>query len=551
MLNGLKVIRSVHSRRGPSQSTRVPDLSTPIRDALAPFGLSDRELQVALALMLHLTVSETADRFDLSRSAVGTYRRRLFDKLGVDGECDARVLLESTVGDIDLIPDEAEAACPRLSGKASLGSVCVGISLASIAMHAALLVYEKDSTLFLLKGQEIDLAAALLLVGFLLVPASKCARKKVTAMEYEAVGAACGLLFIIESMRLFSLADGTLSWSAVRYGLSALVWAVTLIGFIGLVFVNVSPTDKSFSLSIAGISGVLALFGYLASWHLGMSLRMLVTVLSVIAVFSTILRLRCLPFILKGGRGRKFNRRWDLWYAGALAGASACFAFTLVGALRTIPLKAPIGMFGIPFAFFSLLIGFARVLHWMEEKLTLASNALLFLTFSTLMIGAGCGIAATRIHAIEGLQGPILAIGVVCATLAWMEARRIVHGRSAFMSLDRPEAVALSLRPRNIELTRTEKLVLAAVADGLDASQIAEQLVVSKSTVNSHLHHAFKKCRVNSLEELRSLLESADDLCCGERTIPFLQKPHFLQSMCSTTAKMRWSEMGSIRSKIW
>lgn len=519
MLNGLKPTRCARPRWDVSQSTRVPNLSTPIRDALAPFGLSDREAQVALALMLRLTVSETADRFDLSRSAVGTYRRRLFDKLGVRGECDARALLESTVGDLDLIPDEAEAACPRLNGKASLGSVCAGISLGSIAMHAAMLVQEKDSTLFLLKGREIDLAVTLVLVGFLLVPAFKYARKKVTAMEYEAAGAVCGLLFIIESMRLFSLADGTLSWNAVRYGLGAIVWTITLIGFVGLVFVNVSPPDKSFSLPIAGISGTLALSGYVMLWRVGMNLQMLVTALSVIAVFSTILRLRCLPFILKGGRGRKFNRRWDLWYAGALAAASACFAFALVGMLHTIPLRTPIGLFGLSCAFFALLIGVLRLLHWLEAKLALASNALLFLTFSTLMIGAGCGIAATRIYAIEGLQGSALAAGAVCVTLAWMEARRIVRGRSAFMSLDRPEAVALSLRPRNIELTCTEKLVLAAVADGLDASQIAEQLVVSKSTVNSHLHHAFKKCGVNSLEELRSLLESADDLCCGERTI--------------------------------
>ncbi len=515
MLSDCKPANSPRERHDLSQSTHVPDLSTPIRDALAPFGLSDREAQVALALMARLTVSETAERFGLSRSAVGTYRRRLFDKLGTSGECDTRALLESTIGDIDLIPDEAEAAHARLSEKKKLGSICAGISLASIAMHAVLLVLKRDSATFLLKGQKVGLVVAMLFIGLLLMTACKFARKRVTAVEFEAAAAVCGLLHIIESTRLFSLADGTLSWQAVNHGLGALVWATMLAGSVGLVFVNVSPSGKGLNISAVTISGALTLSGYLTLCHLGISLWALATTISVIATFATILHLRSLPFILKGERGRKFNLRWDSQYAGALALAAACLAFACVKALDAIPWAPSVLAIFLPGTFFALLMGIANLFQRLESKLKLATDALLFLTCSVLMIGAGCGIAVSEVGVFTGMQWIAFAFGVACMVIAGLEVRRITLARAAFMSLDRPEAIALSLKPHNIELTRTEKLVLAAVADGLDAGQIANRLVVSKSTVNSHLHHAFKKCDVSSLEELRTILENADDLCRG------------------------------------
>lgn len=517
MLSGRKPAKSPRERHGPSQSTRVPDLSAPIRDALAPFGLSDRETQVALALMARLTVSETAERFSLSRSAVGTYRRRLFDKLGTNGECDARALLESTIGDINLIPDEAEAAHARLSEKRQLGSICTGISLASIAMHAALLVLKRDSTTFLLRGQKAGLIIAMLLIGLLHITACKFARKRVTAVEYEAAAAVCGLLYIIESTRCFSLAGGTLSWQAVYHGLGALVWATMLAGSVGLVLVNVSPSGKGLNIPAVAISGALTLSGYLVLWHLGISLWALATTMSVIATFATILHLRSLPFILKGERGRKFNLRWNSRYAGALAGTAACFAFACVKALDAIPRASTVWATILPVAFFALLMGIVSLFQRLEAKLKLATDAFLFLTCSALIVGVGCGIAMSEIRVFKGAQWLAFAFGIAFMVLAKVEARRIVLERLSFLSLDKPEAVALSLKPRGVELTRAEKLVLAAVADGLDAAQIAERLVVSKSTVNSHLHHAFKKCDVNTLEELRLVLENADDSCMGRR----------------------------------
>ena len=517
MLSGRKPAKSPRECHSPSQSTRVPNLSAPIRDALAPFGLSDREAQVALALMAHLRVSETAERFGLSRSAVGTYRRRLFDKLGTSGECAARALLESTIGDIDLIPDEAEAAHARLSEKKKLGSICVGISLASIAMHTALLTLKRDSANFLLKEQEAGLVVAMLFIGLLLITACKFARKRVTAVEYEAAAAVCGLLYIIESTRCFSLADGTLSWQAVYHGLGALVWATMLVGSVGLVFVNVSPSGKDLNIPAATISGALTFSGYLVLWHLGISLWALATTISAIATFATILHLRSLPFILKGERGRKFNLQWDSRYAGALAGTAACFAFACAKALDAIPWTSTVWAIILPVAFFTLLMGIASLFQRLEAKLELATDAFLLLTCSALMVGVGCGIAMSEIRVFKGAQWLTVAFGIAFMAMAKAEVRRIVLARSSFLSLDKPEAVALSLKARGIELTRAEKLVLAAVADGLDATQIAERLVVSKSTVNSHLHHAFKKCDVNTLEELRLILKNADDLCVGRR----------------------------------
>lgn len=58
-----------------------------------PFGaLSERELRVAEELLKGAGVKEIADRLGLQPTTVGTYKARLFDKLGVDNILDLKRL---------------------------------------------------------------------------------------------------------------------------------------------------------------------------------------------------------------------------------------------------------------------------------------------------------------------------------------------------------------------------------------------------------------------------------------------------------------------------
>ena len=518
MFGGLVTEKGTSSCHGFSQSTRIPDLSAPIRDALAPYGLSDREAQVALALMVRLTVSETAERLGLSRSAVGTYRRRLFDKLGVDDEYSARSVLDATVGDPSLIPDEIEAACPRLNGRKILGSACIGISLACLAMHAALPVQGDSASFFLLKGLGPDFAVAAIAVGCMLALGVRLAQKRVTAYEYEAVAATSGLLLVIESMRMYFPMSGTLSWHAVRFGLGSFVWAIDLMGFMGLVFANVCSQDKHMNIPTACTSGLATLLVSSALRRFGVALGSLALALSVVATFATIARLRSLPFILKRDHDRSFNLRWDPLYFGALAGASACLAAVCAGIAHEFFQSLLVGALALPVALLTLLLAVTVVCQQLQAGLDLASDALVFLTGSAMLIGAGagCGVGLTLVgHAFTWAWWLVLALGVACVACVATRAYGVIRARTSYVALDRADAILLSLESRGITLTRTEALVVAAVAEGLDVSRVADRMVVSRSTVNSHMHRVFKKCGVRTIEGLRAFVGCVDGMYFG------------------------------------
>ena len=59
-------------------------------------------------------------------------------------------------------------------------------------------------------------------------------------------------------------------------------------------------------------------------------------------------------------------------------------------------------------------------------------------------------------------------------------------------------------RPRHgwDSLTPTEEQVVAAIVDGLTNAQIAQRLLMSRSTVKTHLEHIFAKLGVSSRAEL-------------------------------------------------
>jgi DNA-binding CsgD family transcriptional regulator len=103
----------------------------------------------------------------------------------------------------------------------------------------------------------------------------------------------------------------------------------------------------------------------------------------------------------------------------------------------------------------------------------------------------------------------------------WQQAaRRAVIDTDAFRAGERSaseltvdEAVALMTRSRGPRLrplvgwpslTPTEQAVVALVAEGLSNPDIAERLFMSRSTVKTHLNHAFTKLDISSRAELAS-----------------------------------------------
>ncbi|MGI8926571.1 MAG: response regulator transcription factor [Tepidiformaceae bacterium] len=69
------------------------------------------------------------------------------------------------------------------------------------------------------------------------------------------------------------------------------------------------------------------------------------------------------------------------------------------------------------------------------------------------------------------------------------------------------------MSPTWFDLTLRETEVLALLSDGWTNSQIAEQLVVSPETVNSHVDHILVKLRVSDRHQAgRMYREQCDEL---------------------------------------
>ena len=68
--------------------------------------------------------------------------------------------------------------------------------------------------------------------------------------------------------------------------------------------------------------------------------------------------------------------------------------------------------------------------------------------------------------------------------------------------------LALDAFCRRFGLSERERVLLALLAEGLNAQQAAERLTVSRNTVKSHMAHIYTKCGIHTRAELDELLGS-------------------------------------------
>jgi DNA-binding CsgD family transcriptional regulator len=90
-------------------------------------------------------------------------------------------------------------------------------------------------------------------------------------------------------------------------------------------------------------------------------------------------------------------------------------------------------------------------------------------------------------------------------------------GAEAVAATARTELAACGARPRRSlltgrdSLTASERRVAELVADGLSNPEVARALVVSRSTVESHLRATFRKLDLSSRDQLAAALRSSDE----------------------------------------
>ena len=114
----------------------------------------------------------------------------------------------------------------------------------------------------------------------------------------------------------------------------------------------------------------------------------------------------------------------------------------------------------------------------------------------------------------EGLVQNALKAGAIGYLLKDVSAEKLAQairaahaGRSTFSSEAAQVLARAATQPPSLghDLTRRERAVLALLAIGLNNSEIAEKLVVSPSTIKSHVSHILAKLDVTSRTEAAAL----------------------------------------------
>jgi NarL family two-component system response regulator LiaR len=122
-------------------------------------------------------------------------------------------------------------------------------------------------------------------------------------------------------------------------------------------------------------------------------------------------------------------------------------------------------------------------------------------------------IALTSFAEQEHVQGALKAgaISYLMKNVSADELANAVRGAAAGKSTLAPEAARALIEstteepPPGDDLTETEKKVLKLMVDGLNNPEIAEELVVSASTVKFHVSNILSKLGVTSRTEAVAL----------------------------------------------
>ena len=111
------------------------------------------------------------------------------------------------------------------------------------------------------------------------------------------------------------------------------------------------------------------------------------------------------------------------------------------------------------------------------------------LAYERLVLAERVQAQRERLHAALGSAEALMAAPGPALDLAWMPGEDGLRGAEEHIG----ERAAASDRPLDEELTDREGEVLRLLAVGATNAQIADQLVVSESTVKTHVRHILRK----------------------------------------------------------
>lgn len=202
------------------------------------------------------------------------------------------------------------------------------------------------------------------------------------------------------------------------------------------------------------------------------------------------------------GRGASLNKAYRMAVFIMLAGVLLAPLPAL--SQSSLPGQAVVlaGYLGLATVFVGLFIVLAKV--------TATDCALSFCAgFSALYAGEAIGLACADLLAQLGIAiGVTLAGGIALLSYVFLFTERDFDALSQIASAADTFEETCARIAADFGLSKREAEILAYALRGRTSERIAQELVIAKSTVDTHLRRIYGKCGVHSRQELLDLAES-------------------------------------------
>lgn len=189
-------------------------------------------------------------------------------------------------------------------------------------------------------------------------------------------------------------------------------------------------------------------------------------------------------------------------------------SFGIVLSVQAVPFAAAVGLLLCATAH----AGFEGMLRIrivaLAQKLKARGDLFVVLGMAAVNVGALVGVCIFLGVSLAGVGGVQVALWTMALLLCFsLYLSKSAKGKGADSSAAPPGATICEVMAKRFGLTARETEILGYLLEGRSSPYIRDELVISKSTVDTHVRHIYEKTGVSSKQDLISLSQELAKRC--------------------------------------
>lgn len=189
-------------------------------------------------------------------------------------------------------------------------------------------------------------------------------------------------------------------------------------------------------------------------------------------------------------------------------------SFGIVLSVQAVPFAAAVGLLLCATAH----AGFEGMLRIrivaLAQKLKARGDLFVVLGMAAANVGALVGVCIFLGVSLAGVGGVQVALWTMALLLCFsLYLSKSAKGKGADSSAAPPRATVCEVMAKRFGLTARETEILGYLLEGRSSPYIRDELVISKSTVDTHVRHIYEKTGVSSKQDLISLSQELAKRC--------------------------------------